>query len=108
MQEVVAAGIDHLFRERGLHRIMASYMPREPAKRRAPGERLGSSRRGIRSGLSDDQRPLGGPRPHRAHQSAGCSRAVVANPGWPLTAIGFSLQDRTICTPPHTPGDKSV
>lgn len=27
MQEVVAAGIDYLFRERGLHRIMASYMP---------------------------------------------------------------------------------
>lgn len=27
MQEVVAAGIDHLFREYGLHRIMASYMP---------------------------------------------------------------------------------
>ena len=27
MQEVVAAGIDYLFRERDLHRIMASYMP---------------------------------------------------------------------------------
>lgn len=27
MQEVVAAAIEHLFRELGLHRIMASYMP---------------------------------------------------------------------------------
>ncbi|MGL5815618.1 MAG: GNAT family N-acetyltransferase [Aeromonas sp.] len=27
MQEVVAAGIEHLFCEMGLHRIMASYMP---------------------------------------------------------------------------------
>ena len=57
MQEVVAAGIDHLFRERGLHRIMASYMPAN-LRRRAP-RTAGVRGRRIRSGLSDDQRPLG-------------------------------------------------
>lgn len=45
MQEVVAAGIDYLFRERGLHRIMASYMP---ANHRSGAllERLGFEREG--------------------------------------------------------------
>ncbi|GJA95297.1 hypothetical protein KAM358_31290 [Aeromonas caviae] len=46
MQEVVAAGIDHLFRERGLHRIMASYMPAN-LRSGALLERLGFEQEGY-------------------------------------------------------------
>ncbi|MBL0636559.1 ribosomal protein S5-alanine N-acetyltransferase [Aeromonas dhakensis] len=46
MQEIVGAGIDYLFREHGLHRIMASYMP---ANQRSGAllERLGFEREGY-------------------------------------------------------------
>ena len=79
MQEVVAAGIDYLFRERGLHRIMASYMPAN-LRSGALLERLGFEQE-VRSGLSDDQRPLGGPRPHRAHQSGPVELCAVVGKG---------------------------
>lgn len=46
MQEVVAAGIEHLFREHGLHRIMASYMPAN-LRSGALLERLGFEREGY-------------------------------------------------------------
>ena len=46
MQEVLTAAIDYLFREHGLHRIMASYMP---ANRRSGAllDRLGFEREGY-------------------------------------------------------------
>ncbi len=46
MQEVVGAGIAYLFREHGLHRVMASYMP---ANLRSGTllERLGFEREGY-------------------------------------------------------------
>lgn len=116
MQEVVAAGIDYLFRERGLHRIMASYMP---ANRRLAGaSRVRAGR--LCPGLPDDQWPLGGPRPHRAAQS-GRLRPIWLSPCWAssfssrwhrpsrilVTQVisAFSRQDRTICMPliPLTP-----
>jgi [ribosomal protein S5]-alanine N-acetyltransferase len=46
MQEVVGAGIDYLFREQGLHRIMASYMPQNH-RSGALLERLGFEREGL-------------------------------------------------------------
>lgn len=46
MHEVVAAGIDYLFRERGLHRIMAGYMPAN-LRSGALLERLGFEREGY-------------------------------------------------------------
>ena len=104
MQEVVAAGIDYLFRERGLHRIMAGYMP---ANRRLAGaSRVRAGR--LCPGLPDDQRPLGGPHPHRAAQSGrlGCmwqgqpSPIRRRRPSWILVLwdlSAFSRQDRTIC-----------
>ena len=42
----MAAGIDHLFRERGLHRIMASYMPAN-LRSGALLERLGFEQEGY-------------------------------------------------------------
>ncbi len=115
MQEVVAAGIDYLFRERGLHRIMASYMP---ANRRSGAllARLGFEQEGYArdylmiNGRWEDhvltallnpagQAACGFPRagPIRRHRP---SWILVL---WDLSA--FSRQDRTICMPliPLTP-----
>ncbi|AHX59687.1 ribosomal-protein-alanine N-acetyltransferase [Aeromonas media WS] len=115
MQEVVAAGIDYLFRERGLHRIMAGYMP---ANRRLAGaSRVRAGR--LCPGLPDDQRPLGGPRPHRAAQSGrlGCmwvspcganpSAQAVLDP-CSLGFVGFfTTRSHYLCAS-HTPDPKSV
>ena len=46
MQEIVEAGIDYLFREHGLHRIMAGYMPSN-LRSGALLERLGFEREGY-------------------------------------------------------------
>ena len=46
MHEVVTAGIDYLFGERGLHRIMAGYMPAN-LRSGALLERLGFEREGY-------------------------------------------------------------
>ena len=60
MQEVVAA-MSITCWEQGLHRIMASYVPAN-LRSGALLERLGFEQgRVTLPGLSDDQRPLGGP-----------------------------------------------
>ncbi|MEM7018532.1 MAG: ribosomal protein S5-alanine N-acetyltransferase [Pseudomonadota bacterium] len=46
MYEIVSAGIDHVFSEIGLHRVMANYMPHN-ARSGALLERLGFEREGL-------------------------------------------------------------
>ena len=46
MQEILTAAIDYLFREQGLHRIMACYMPAN-LRSGALLERLGFEREGY-------------------------------------------------------------